>query len=68
MQKYKCIKELYLPIYDESECPTDEYATIHEGSLVDMSRVRMCSRAYHEYRKMFNDICNALTEYSDEWK
>lgn len=37
-------------------------------SLVDMSRVRMCSRAYHEYRKMFNDICNALREYSDEWK
>lgn len=37
-------------------------------SLVDMSRVRMCSRAYHEYRKMFNDIRNALREYSDEWK
>lgn len=37
-------------------------------SLVDMSRVRTCSRAYHEYRKMFNDICNALREYSDEWK
>ena len=37
-------------------------------SLVDMSRVRTCSRAYHEYRKMFKDICNALREYSDEWK
>ena len=37
-------------------------------SLVDMSRVRMCNRAYHEYRQMFNDICNALREYSDEWK
>ena len=37
-------------------------------NLVDMSRVRMCNRAYHEYRKMFTDICNALREYSDEWK
>lgn len=37
-------------------------------SLVDMSRVRMCSRAYIEYRRMFNDICNALREYSDEWE
>lgn len=37
-------------------------------SLVDMSRVRMCNRAYKEYRDLFNDICNALREYSDEWK
>lgn len=37
-------------------------------NLVDMSRVRMCNRAYHEYRQMFTDICNALREYSDEWK
>lgn len=37
-------------------------------NLVDMSRQRMCSRAYHEYRELFKDICNALREYSDEWK
>lgn len=37
-------------------------------SLVEMSRVRMCSRAYWEYRELFKDICNALREYSDEWK
>lgn len=37
-------------------------------SLVEMSRVRMCSRAYWEYRELFTDICNALREYSDEWK
>lgn len=36
-------------------------------SLIDMSRVRMCSRAYWEYRELFNDICKALREYSDEW-
>ena len=37
-------------------------------NLVDMSRNRMCSRAYWEYRELFRDICNALREYSDEWK
>lgn len=37
-------------------------------NLIDMSRQRMCNRAYWEYRKMFNDICDALSKYSDEWK
>ncbi len=37
-------------------------------NLMDMSHQRMCSRAYHEYRKLFNDLCKALSEYSEEWK
>lgn len=37
-------------------------------NLIDMSRQRMCTRAYHEYRQLFSDICNALKGYSDEWK
>lgn len=37
-------------------------------SLVDMSRQRMCTRAYHEYRKMFNEIIEKLSEISNEWK
>lgn len=37
-------------------------------NFVDMSRQRMCNRAYWEYRELFNDICNALREYSEEWK
>ena len=37
-------------------------------SLVDMSHQRMCTRAYWEYRELFNDICKALSEISDEWK
>lgn len=36
-------------------------------NLVDMSRQRMCSRAYHEYRAMFQDICTALAAWSEEW-
>ena len=37
-------------------------------NLMDMSRQRMCARAYHEYRKLFSDIRAALCAYSDEWK
>lgn len=36
-------------------------------NLVDMSRQRMCARAYWEFRKMFTDILDALMKYSDEW-
>lgn len=36
-------------------------------NLVDMSRQRMCSRAYLEYCLLFEQICKALAEYSDEW-
>lgn len=36
--------------------------------LIDMSRQRMCSRAYWEYRELFADILDALREYSPEWK
>ena len=37
-------------------------------NLIDMSRQRMCGRAYWEYRQMFNDVCNALKKYSFEWE
>lgn len=36
-------------------------------NLVDMSRQRECSRAYWEYRHLFEDICNELSNVSDEW-
>lgn len=36
-------------------------------NLIDMSRQRMCARALWEFREMFDDICEALTEYSEEW-
>lgn len=37
-------------------------------NLADMSHQRECTRAYHEYRKLFKELCNALREYSEEWK
>lgn len=36
-------------------------------NLIDMSHQRMCTRAYHEYRKLFSDVCRALSDYSEEW-
>ena len=37
-------------------------------NIADMSHQRMCTRAYWEYRELFNDLRKALSEYSDEWK
>lgn len=36
-------------------------------NLMDMSHQRMCERAYHEYRDLFDDLCSALSDYSEEW-
>ena len=36
-------------------------------NLIDMSRQRMCSKAYWEFREMFGDIQIALCDYSSEW-
>lgn len=37
-------------------------------NLLDMSHVRKCTRAYHEYRlELFPAIENALKDYSDQW-
>ena len=36
-------------------------------NLIDMSRQRMCERAYWEFREMFDDIYEALWAYSVEW-
>lgn len=36
-------------------------------SLIDMSRQRMCNRAFWEFRELFHDIRKALADYSDEW-
>ena len=35
--------------------------------LLAGARQRMCSRAYHEYRALFSDLCRELSGYSEEW-
>lgn len=37
-------------------------------NLIEMSHQRLCARAYWEYRLLMDDICKALSEYSEEWK
>lgn len=37
-------------------------------NLIEMSHQRLCSRAYWEYRRLMQDISDALCEYSEEWK
>jgi thymidylate synthase (FAD) len=37
-------------------------------ALLNMAQVRMCTRAYHEYRKLMNEIKETLSSISDEWK
>ena len=36
-------------------------------NLVDMSHQRMCNLAFWEYRRLFGDICKALSAISEEW-
>jgi len=36
-------------------------------NLIDMSRQRMCNRAFWEFRELFRDISIALVNYSKEW-
>lgn len=37
-------------------------------NLIDMSRTRMCNRAYWEFRELYGDIGIALSAYSEEWQ
>lgn len=41
---------------------------INFRTLVDMSHQRMCTRAYWEFRMLFNDIINSLKNYSEDYK
>lgn len=36
-------------------------------NLVDMSRQRLCNRAYWEFRELFRDLSIALADYGEEW-
>ena len=46
---------------------TDITCKYNFRTLFDMSHQRMCMRAYWEYRELFEDIMNALMDYSYEW-
>lgn len=69
----KRLEELGIPREDSAmQLPIGMSTTIVDKrnvrNLIDMSRNRMCSRAYWEFRELFNDILMALKEYSPEWE
>ena len=37
-------------------------------NLIDMAHQRLCTRAYWEFRRLMQDILEALSAYSDEWE
>ncbi len=37
-------------------------------NLIDMAHQRLCTRAYWEYRRLMQDLMQALGDYSEEWR
>ena len=68
----KCLEEMGVPREDAAMLlPLGMCTRVVDKrnlrNLVDMSRQRMCFRAYWEFRQLFSDISSALAAYSDEW-
>lgn len=71
--KVEKLKELGVPNEDATNLLPLAYATkvvvrTNLRNLIDMSRQRLCSRAYGEYRKLMKEILWQLENYSDEWE
>lgn len=67
------LEEMGIPREDSAmQLPLGMETTIvdkrNPRNLIDMSRQRMCSRTYWEFRDLFGDIMNALRNYSPEWE
>lgn len=61
-----------IPVEDATMCLPLAYSSNmvdkrNFRNLVDMSHQRKCTRAYWEYRQLFNDYEKALRSYSEEW-
>ena len=71
--KVEELKSLGVPNEDATNLLPLAYATkvvvrTNLRNLVDMSRQRLCNRAYWEYRKLMKEILWQLENYSDEWE
>lgn len=67
------IDECGIPVEDATNALPLAYQTnmVDKRNLrnfIDMAMTRKCTRAYWEFREMFFDICEALSNISDEWK
>lgn len=71
--KVEELKSLGVPNEDATNLLPLAYATkvvvrTNLRNLIDMSRQRLCNRAYWEYRKLMKEILWQLENYSDEWE
>ena len=55
---------LLLPLGMKTKC----VVRTNLRNLVDMSRQRLCTRAYWEFRELMTDLMGSLSAYSPEWK
>lgn len=67
------LKELGVPTEDATNVLPLAYETkvvvkLNLRALVNISEMRMCNRAYWEFRQLMKDILWALENYSDEWE
>lgn len=70
---YKYLEELGVPKEDTANIlPLGMESMMFERTnprnLIDMSRNRLCSRAYWEFRLFMKELMKELSEYSEEWK
>ena len=67
------LKEFGVPTEDATNVLPLAYETkivvkMNLRSLMNMAEMRLCNRAYWEYRQLMKDILFALECYSDEWE
>ena len=67
------LKELGIPTEDATNVLPLAYATkivvkMNLRSLMNMAEMRLCNRAYWEFRELMSDILTELAKYSDEWE
>lgn len=67
------LKEFGVPTEDATNVLPLAYETkivvkMNLRSLMNMAEMRLCNRAYWEYRQLMKDIMWALENYSDEWE
>lgn len=73
MKNLKKLEELKIPKEDMANglplgMDSVMVAKYNLRTLMDMSHQRKCTRAYHEFRKVFADLERALCEYSEQWE
>lgn len=66
-------KDFHIPREDSAMClplamTTKVVDKRNLRNLVDMSHQRLCSRAFWEFRELFTNISDVLSEISEEWR